>query len=57
MSLTRGIYEEGAWDRMSVLADALEDSECDSAELLKHCREPGDHVKGCHVIDAVLGKV
>lgn len=56
VSLARGIYEDGAWERLPVLADALEDAGCDSAELLKHCREPGGHVKGCHVIDAILGQ-
>jgi hypothetical protein len=23
---------------------------------LDHCREPGEHVRGCRVVDSVLGK-
>src|SRR5262245_33709309 len=54
--LARGIYEERAFDRMPVLADALQDAGCDSEDILTHCRQPGEHVKGCWVVDLVLGK-
>lgn len=53
VSLARGIYEERAWDRMGVLGDALEEAGADP-ELVRHCREPGVHVRGCHVLDAAL---
>ena len=46
-------------DRMAdlpVLADALEDAGCDDADLLAHCRGPGPHVRGCWVVDLLLGK-
>ena len=39
-----------------ILADALEDAGCDNADLLDHCRRPGEHVRGCWVVDALLGK-
>jgi hypothetical protein len=42
--------------RLSVLADALEEAGCANADLLGHLRGPGSHVRGCHVIDLVLGK-
>jgi hypothetical protein len=29
---------------------------CTSAELLGHCREPGEHVRGCWAVDLLLGK-
>jgi hypothetical protein len=54
--LARGIYEERAFDRLPILADALMDAGCDDAELLDHCRSAGPHVRGCWVVDLVLGK-
>ncbi|MBN9517063.1 hypothetical protein J0H58_00865 [bacterium] len=55
VALARGIYEERAWDRMPVLGDALDDAGADP-ELVRHCREPGIHVRGCHVLDAALDR-
>jgi hypothetical protein len=55
-SLAHAIYEEYAFCNMPILADALEDAGCDNAEILNHCREPKDHVRGCWVLDLTLGK-
>ncbi len=41
--------------RLAVLADALEDAGCDDAGLLGHLRGPGQHVRGCWVLDLLLG--
>ena len=41
---------------MPILADALQDAGCDSADVLDHCRGPGPHVRGCWVVDLVMGK-
>src|SRR5262249_37771659 len=54
--LARGIYEERAFDRMPILADALQDAGCDSDDLLTHLRGSGPHVRGCWALDLVLGK-
>jgi len=41
---------------MPILADALQDAGCDNAGILNHCRGNGPHVRGCWVVDLVLGK-
>src|SRR5262249_43797709 len=43
-------------DRLAILSDALEDVGCDNGDLLSHLRGPGPHVRGCWVIDLLLGK-
>jgi hypothetical protein len=43
-------------DRLSILADALEDSGCSDPDILGHCRGLGPHVRGCWLIDLILGK-
>jgi hypothetical protein len=43
-------------DRLAVLADALEEAGCDNADILSHLRGPGPHVRGCWVVDLLLGK-
>jgi hypothetical protein len=57
VSLARTIYEDRAFDRLPILADALEEAGCDDADLLAHCRGDGPHVRGCWVVDLVLGRV
>jgi hypothetical protein len=42
--------------RLAVLADALEDAGCTDPDILNHCRTPGVHVRGCWVVDLLLGK-
>jgi len=42
--------------RLIVLADALEDAGCDNADILNHCRHLGEHVRGCWLVDLLLGK-
>jgi hypothetical protein len=55
--LAGGIYEERAFDRMPILADALLDAGCADEELVQHCREQGRvHVRGCWVIDLLTGR-
>ena len=56
LGLARGIYEDRAFERMPLLADALMDAGCDSDQLLAHCRSEGPHVRGCWAVDLVLGK-
>src|SRR5262245_1248022 len=63
MALATAAYEERILpagtldrDRLAVLADALEDAGCDNADILAHLRGPGPHVRGCWVLDLLLGK-
>jgi hypothetical protein len=42
--------------RLAVLADALEAAGCTDAAVLGHLRAPGPHVRGCHVVDIILGR-
>jgi hypothetical protein len=54
--LARAIYADRTFDHLPILADALEEVGCIDAEILSHCRQPGKHVRGCWVVDLVLGK-
>jgi hypothetical protein len=54
--LARSVYEEQAFDRLPVLADALEDAGCTEPALLPHLRSSGDHVRGCWAVDLILGR-
>jgi hypothetical protein len=54
--LAAGIYDDRTFDRLPLLADALEDAGCADAAILGHCRGGGEHVRGCWVLDLVLGK-
>ncbi len=56
LALARGMYASGDFSAVPILADALQDAGCDSAEVLDHCRRPGEHVRGCWAVDLVLGK-
>ena len=56
VGLARGIYEDRVFDRLPLLADALMDAGCDEDQLLAHCRSEGPHVRGCWVVDLILGK-
>jgi hypothetical protein len=57
LSLARAIYQERAFERMGVLADALEVAGCDDAAILEYCRAADrGHNRGCWVLDLVLAQ-
>jgi hypothetical protein len=56
VELARTIYEARMFERMPELAGALGRAGCDDADILAHCRQPGEHVRGCWAVDLILGK-
>jgi hypothetical protein len=54
--LAQAIYDDRAFDRLPVLADALQEAGCLAEDILDHCRDQGPHVGGCWVVDLLLGK-
>ncbi|MBM3982116.1 MAG: hypothetical protein FJ304_18005 [Planctomycetes bacterium] len=56
IALARTMYEAREFGAMPILADALQDAGCDNDDILNHCRGDGPHVRGCWVVDLVLGK-
>ena len=54
--LAKAVYEQRAFHHLPTLADALEEAGCSDSGLIGHCRQPGEHVRGCWAVDLVLGK-
>jgi hypothetical protein len=56
VGLAEAIYADRAFDRLPIMADALEDAGCTHPGVQSHCRGDGPHARGCWVIDLILGK-
>ena len=57
-ALAGQMYGSRDFGATPILADALQDAGCDTEEVLAHCRDPhATHVRGCWVVDLVLGKL
>jgi hypothetical protein len=57
VGLAQTMYDARHFNSMPILADALQDAGCEDAAILDHCRDAnGVHVRGCWVVDLVLGK-
>lgn len=54
--LAEAIYQDRAFDRLPILADALEEAGCRDEAILAHCREPGEHARGCWVLDLLTAR-
>ncbi len=50
LALAQGILHEQAFDRLPILADALEEAGCQNQDVLSHCRCAVDHLRSCWVI-------
>src|SRR5262249_35745156 len=55
-ALASRIYSGRLFDELPKLADALFDAGCRDETVITHCRGTGPHVRGCWVLDSVLGK-
>jgi hypothetical protein len=55
-TLARVIYDNRSFELMPILGDALEDAGCTNIDILTHCRDPHEHVRGCWVLDLLLGR-
>lgn len=55
VKMARAIYDERKYQDMTILADALEEAGCGNTDLLNHCRQPGEHARGCWALDLLLG--
>jgi hypothetical protein len=56
VKIAQAIYDEGHFEDLPILGDALEEAGCSNDALLEHCRQPGEHVRGCWLVDLLLGK-
>lgn len=56
VSMARQMYDTRDFSNMPILADALEEAGCLDTDILNHCRQPGEHVRGCWVVDVLLNK-
>ena len=56
VKLAKRMHDSRDFTAMPILADALEEAGCTSGELLDHCRQAGEHVRGCWVVNLVLRK-
>ncbi|OWK43018.1 hypothetical protein FRUB_02617 [Fimbriiglobus ruber] len=56
ITLAQQMYDTGDFSAMPILADALQEAGCLDNQILSHCREERVHVRGCTVIDSVIGK-
>ncbi|MBP3960375.1 hypothetical protein J8F10_34535 [Gemmata sp. G18] len=56
-ALASQMYTSSDFSAMPILADALQDAGCDNTDVLNHCRDAdATHVRGCWVVDMMLGK-
>lgn len=55
--IAKGITLDGGYDRMPILADAMEDAGCVDRVMLDHLRSvTAIHVRGCWALDVILGR-
>jgi hypothetical protein len=56
VTLAQQMYDSRDFSPMPILADALQDAGCENEEVLNHCRHPGEHVRGCWIVDLLTGR-
>jgi hypothetical protein len=53
--LAQANYDERGFDRIAELPDVLQEAGCTNHDIVRHCRQENEHVRGCWVIDLILG--
>jgi hypothetical protein len=56
VSIAQDIYDRRDFAALPMLADLLQKGGCPERAVLDHCRQPDEHVRGCWVVDLILGK-
>jgi hypothetical protein len=56
LKLAQALYDERAFERLPLLADAVEDAGCTEDALVSHLRGPGPHARGCWALDLLRGE-
>jgi hypothetical protein len=56
VKLARIIYDKRAFKRMPELVDPLKEAGCTNVTVFRHCRKSNSHVRGCWLLDLLLGK-
>jgi hypothetical protein len=56
VKIAQSLYDGRRFTELPILADALEDAGCTDRAVIEHCRAGGGHVRGCWVVDLLLGK-
>jgi hypothetical protein len=56
VKLAETMYQGRDFSPMPALGDALEEAGCADPHILAHCRGDRPHVRGCWVVDLVLGE-
>ncbi len=56
LQIAQNMYDAGNFDRMPQLGEALRAAGCQEDAVLEHCQSRLPHVRGCWVVDALLGK-
>src|SRR5262245_34089111 len=56
VGLARTAYDDRRFELVPILGDALEDVGCGDEAILAHCRTAEGHVRGCWVVDLLLGR-
>jgi hypothetical protein len=54
--LAQAIYHDRRFGDLPILADALDEAGCSDPSTLSHCRSGSEHVRGCWVVDLLLGR-
>ena len=55
IALARAIRSDQKFDRLPILADALQDAGCADDSILEHCQSRKPHRRKCWVVELLLG--